>query len=214
MRRRNTSPEDTRTRILDSAEELFGRRGVDAVSLREINAACGISQGVLHYHFGGREALVEAILDRHLPAINDARRRMVETLLADEKQPQLRDMVEVLVVPLAQLALKGGDVGMRFVRFLARLHQDSNDVYIDLVSSQFRDVRMGLLLERCFGQREAAWLEVQLGMAVDVLFSTLGTLDRPPRAWQTAQRSAPVDHERRVDWLVSFICKGLAGSEP
>ncbi|MBP6382754.1 MAG: helix-turn-helix transcriptional regulator, partial [Pseudomonadales bacterium] len=44
----------TRKRILDTAERLFGERGVAAVSLRDINRAAGISQGVLHYHFGGR----------------------------------------------------------------------------------------------------------------------------------------------------------------
>ncbi len=36
--------------ILDTAEHLFAEQGVNAVSLRAINAAAGASPGVLHYH--------------------------------------------------------------------------------------------------------------------------------------------------------------------
>ena len=92
-RRRHINVEETRASILDGAEELFGQRGVHAVSLREINAVCGISQGVLHYHFGGRETLVSAILDRHLPAVNETRRRMVDALLEKQQLLQPRDAV-------------------------------------------------------------------------------------------------------------------------
>ncbi len=55
-RPRSDPSAQTRKRILDTAERLFGERGVAAVSLRDINRAAGISQGVLHYHFGGRDA--------------------------------------------------------------------------------------------------------------------------------------------------------------
>lgn len=56
----------TRDRILDQAERLFAERGIDAVSLRAINAAAGVSPGILHYHFGNREPLIESIISRRL----------------------------------------------------------------------------------------------------------------------------------------------------
>ena len=209
-RRRHINVEETRASILDGAEELFGQRGVHAVSLREINAVCGISQGVLHYHFGGRETLVAAILDRHLPAINETRRRMVDALLEKQQLLQPRDAVSVLVQPLAQLAIDGGDAGMRFVRFLGRLHQDNDEVFLDMIYSYQRDVRMNQLLPRVFGQRDPALVDAQLAMTVDLMFSTLKTLDCPSRAWQRTLRKTPADPWRRVDWLVSFISQGLA----
>src|SRR5690625_5857424 len=69
-----------RERLLDVAERLFAARGSQAVSLREINTTAGVSQGVLHYQFGGREGLIEALLNRRLPAITESRRRYVQQL--------------------------------------------------------------------------------------------------------------------------------------
>lgn len=104
----------TRKRILDTAERLFGERGVAAVSLRDINRSAGISQGVLHYHFGGRDLLVEAILERWLPSINADRRRMYDALLASGQAAQRRDIIEILCLPLAKLAIDRQPAGRRF----------------------------------------------------------------------------------------------------
>ena len=50
----NTSIQgDTRDQIIRAAEELFAARGIDSVSLREINRAAGQSNtGAVQYHFG------------------------------------------------------------------------------------------------------------------------------------------------------------------
>ncbi|MER7625236.1 TetR/AcrR family transcriptional regulator [Streptomyces sp. NPDC126503] len=62
--RRLPKGERTRTRILDSATELFSRSGFNAVSLRDIAAHAGLTHaGVLH-HFPGKESLLIEVLDR------------------------------------------------------------------------------------------------------------------------------------------------------
>lgn len=207
-RRRALSAEETRHRILDVAEDLFGQRGVYAVSLREMNAVCKISQGVLHYHFGGREALVEAILDRHLPAISEVRRRKIDALVATGAQVGARQVAEVLVEPLAGLAMSSA-AGLRFVRFLGRLHQDNNPLYIELVSKYSRGSNFAVLLARCWPEQDYRLVETALGMGLDVMFTTLGALDRPNRSWQSALRAAPLSVESRVELLIAFIARGL-----
>jgi len=49
---------------MDAAERLFAERGIDAVSLRTINAEAGYSVAALHYHFGTRDGLVRLSFDR------------------------------------------------------------------------------------------------------------------------------------------------------
>ena len=56
----------TRDKLLDCAEDLFGRHGLEGVSLRTINAEAGLSPAALHYHFGSKQLLVEALLFRVL----------------------------------------------------------------------------------------------------------------------------------------------------
>jgi TetR/AcrR family transcriptional regulator len=52
----------TRDRILDSATDLFGRRGVDAVSLDVIAADVGVAKQTLLYWFPSKDDLVRAVL--------------------------------------------------------------------------------------------------------------------------------------------------------
>jgi AcrR family transcriptional regulator len=56
----------TRERLLDAAQHLFARRGVDAVPIRQINELAGQrNASALHYHFGSCQALLVAIVERH-----------------------------------------------------------------------------------------------------------------------------------------------------
>ena len=51
----------TKARIERAALVLFAERGVDAVTTREIAAACEISEGALYRHFPGKEALAQTL---------------------------------------------------------------------------------------------------------------------------------------------------------
>jgi TetR/AcrR family transcriptional regulator, regulator of cefoperazone and chloramphenicol sensitivity len=56
--------------IRDEALRLFAARGVDAVSLREVAAAAGVSPGLVAHHFGSRAGLHEAV-DAHVAGVFD-----------------------------------------------------------------------------------------------------------------------------------------------
>jgi AcrR family transcriptional regulator len=53
---------DTRARILEAATDLFGLRGVDAVSLDVIAAEVGVAKQTLLYWFPSKDDLVQAVL--------------------------------------------------------------------------------------------------------------------------------------------------------
>jgi TetR/AcrR family transcriptional regulator len=53
----------TRQRILDSALDLFGTRGVDAVSLDEIAREVGVRKQTVLYWFPSKDELVDAVLE-------------------------------------------------------------------------------------------------------------------------------------------------------
>ena len=59
----------TRDRLLDAAMRLFLAKGADQVSVRAVNAEAGLNAGAVHYHFGSREGLITALLERELRAM-------------------------------------------------------------------------------------------------------------------------------------------------
>lgn len=56
--------ERSREGILLAAIDLFGERGVEGASIAEITRRAGVSQGMVNYHFGGKQQLISAVLDR------------------------------------------------------------------------------------------------------------------------------------------------------
>ncbi len=97
--------DSTDQRLLGAAERLFAERGVDAVSLRAIMAAAGTNVASVHYHFGSKERLIEALLDKYL---NQLERRRFALLDLAEKAGTLRAIAEAIVVPLAEIGEEGG----------------------------------------------------------------------------------------------------------
>lgn len=61
-----TEPEspDTRSRILDAAEEIARRRGLDALSMRAIAERIGLSAPAAYRHFRSKSEIVRAMIDR------------------------------------------------------------------------------------------------------------------------------------------------------
>ncbi len=59
----NADAAATKQRILDSALEMFGSRGVDAVSLRELATDANVSSAMIHHCFGGKDGLRQAAID-------------------------------------------------------------------------------------------------------------------------------------------------------
>jgi AcrR family transcriptional regulator len=56
-------PGDARTRILDTAYELFSRNGVRAVGIDRIVAEAGVAKMTLYRHYASKDELVLAFLD-------------------------------------------------------------------------------------------------------------------------------------------------------
>ena len=98
----------TRERLLDVAEQLFGERGVDAVSLREIRLAAGArNAAAVQFHFENRQGLMQALIDRHMPAITAIQRELFDATIAEGRGDDTRSLVAVLVRPAAIYLLRG-----------------------------------------------------------------------------------------------------------
>ena len=121
-----TSPEAPES-LIAAAERLFAARGIDGVSLREINReAQQRNTTSLQYHFGDREGLLRAIMAKHGKQV-DAER----TVLLDQYEaaglPDIRALASAFVLPLVA-KLHDADGGRAYLRIAAELVNRSNRV--------------------------------------------------------------------------------------
>ena len=70
----------TRKRILAAARDLFARRGVDSVSVREIAAAAGVNHALVHRYFGAKTDIVAEILEGEAKAMSAMARPEADTV--------------------------------------------------------------------------------------------------------------------------------------
>lgn len=63
-RPRDGNPDETRREILDAAEESFAASGFTGATTREVAGRAGVNVATLHYHFGNKEGLYRAVIDR------------------------------------------------------------------------------------------------------------------------------------------------------
>lgn len=96
-----TAPNSARDQLVAAAEELYAARGIDGVSLREINAAAGArNASALQYHFGDRAGLLRAVLAKHRAGVEERRHALLDEIEA-AGGAHLRDLAAALVLPLA-----------------------------------------------------------------------------------------------------------------
>lgn len=122
------SPEPARQKLLDAALRLWAERGVAGTSLREIRLSAGQrNSGALQYHFGDREGVLRALLEREIPWLQQRR----AVLLREAND--LRSSAAVFVLPFAELAT-GDEHQRQVVQFLSQLHDDVSRSLADVVA--------------------------------------------------------------------------------
>lgn len=56
---------DTLTRLMDVAQDLVQRRGLNAMSFQDLSEAVGIRKASVHYHFPSKDYMVVKLLERY-----------------------------------------------------------------------------------------------------------------------------------------------------
>jgi AcrR family transcriptional regulator len=121
------SPEPTRQKLLDAALKLFAERGIGAPSMREIRLAAEQSNSAaVQHHFGNKDGLLRALLERELPALVARRKE----LLAVAQAPW--SIAAVFVLPFGEMAT-GSTHQRTVVRFLSQLLDDMSMTFDEIL---------------------------------------------------------------------------------
>ena len=111
---------ETRAKIIATAEQLFAEHGVDSVSLNEITrAAEQKNRNAVHYHFGSKDALLQAIFEKHWQPIGALRRQMLADI-AQQQPVTLEAIASALVLPVAA-RFDDPDGGLAYIKISAQL---------------------------------------------------------------------------------------------
>ncbi len=196
-----------RESLLASAERLFAERGIDAVSLRAINAAAGYSAAALHYHFGSKDELIQQLLEERRGPIVALRGGLLKQLAA-APMPSAADVAATIVRPYSDLIMANNEAGLRTVRFLHRAQQDNAGApwVRRIVSENYRLYQPALALALPgidTGTRKLRWL-----MAQDTALQGLANTDETLA--NRGLKPARGNRHNYIAQLTSFIAGALS----
>lgn len=149
-------------RLIDAAEALYGRHGLDGVSLRQISVAAGNgNNNAVQYHFGDAAGLLRAILEKRLPQLELQRAELLAKVKAQDRLADPRALMEVLYRPIIahvdaqgervyarfNLALISTPAGLQHSMDLFRLMPISDHV-LDLLHQAHPEIPSPLIRER------------------------------------------------------------------
>jgi AcrR family transcriptional regulator len=203
---------ETRTRILDAAEELFMQHGFEATSMRLLTSRAAVNLAAVNYHFGSKHALIEAVFRRRLDPMNASRVGALDRL---EKEAAGRALsTEAIIHAFVGESLrmiedaKGG--GRNFIRLLGRTYTEPSKPIRVLIGQLYAPV-----MERYKAAFERALPQMPREELVWRMHFMFGTLSYTLAATDTVQLIAGCKPEDRYDArlleerLSSFLAAGL-----
>jgi AcrR family transcriptional regulator len=204
----------TKAAILDSAEELFANSGYDGTSIRDIASAAGVAIAVITYHFGAKEHLFDAVIQRRATVLTqmrlaelDATRRQAGAALLP-----IELLVRSYVSPFVVQGQKGDRGWRNYAALMGRL---SNSVLgTSVIHRHYDEMARQFLVEfqRSLPQVDsAAIVGGFMTMVSAMLFNCAATGRSEALSAMLGQPAAKTD---TVEQLVRFCVAGFRGLIP
>ncbi|MCP3977900.1 MAG: TetR/AcrR family transcriptional regulator [bacterium] len=204
-------PRDTKQRILDAAESLFAEKGFAGTSLRNITTLAGANLAAVNYHFGSKEALVEAVFVRRCEPMNHERLAELDTLesRAGSGAPELERVIEAFVGPVLRASRDPERGGTVFMRLLGHAMSQPKDEIRELLASQFREIarRFSTALGRALPGLDPTEVFWRMAFMVGSMAHTMAMADH----FKKVSRGVcdPTDEEEIVARLVPFLTAAM-----
>ena len=195
---------DGRELILAAALKLFSEQGIDGVSIRAVNREAGLGPASVHYHFGTKEALLEAVVHVYGEAVMETTKARAQAIVASEGPTSARDLVTMLAVPYLDVMAAHSQDGRAWVRVIGSVLQSDPGRVLDRRSARL----VWAAASRVYPDAAPERIKRAMRMCGTLLVTHLAAARR------THARSAALDLELLIDFLSAGLDSALRLQAP
>jgi len=220
MTRKNeiTPSGSTKDRILDAAETLFASEGFHCTSLRTLTRKAEVNLAAVNYHFGSKEALVEAMMARRLQDLNPQREALLDDVLErarhEQRPPRSEDILRAFIEPTINFS-ESGQGPRHFIAFIGRILMEPDDALRNMFLKRIRP-----LFERFYKAMCEALPEVppqtvymRLQMTLGLISHVMCGIDRytgTSREFPLPPGIPPIENTQQLcEVILAFVLPGL-----
>lgn len=201
---------DTRDLILDASEDLFSKHGFYGVTIREVAREAGVDTALVHYYFGAKRGLFDAVFLRRAEVWNNERVDAINRY-AREAGPDgmtLEGLLEAFLRPPFQWSLKGGPGWKHYSALVAQTN--ANPTFGGETMARYFDPAIRRLIELVkvimpeAREVDLYWAYHNLSGALTLTLGETGRLDR-----LSGGLCRSGDLESACDYMVRFAAAGF-----
>jgi len=113
---------ETRERILDAAERLFGEYGYAATSLRQIISEAEVNLGAVHYYFRSKQNLLDQVVLRKAVPLNEQRLVLLDRFEAEARPGPacVEKVLEAFIAPAVLI-----EKSPEFLKLMGRIYAEA-----------------------------------------------------------------------------------------
>lgn len=192
-----------RDRLIDAAVTLFARHGVAATSTKAIAAGAGVTPALVHYYFGDRDALLDAIFDERLQPLIE---HVFGTLQAGPPDPVAR--IQALAEQLIRTASATPWFPGLWIREIVGTEGQLRERLLQCVALQ----RAQLIIDPLAAAHAQGRLNPDLEPAL-VMVSLIGLTLLPlatTHIWRALPGAADIDTDTLVRHVTALLGHGLS----
>ncbi|WP_332659833.1 TetR/AcrR family transcriptional regulator [Brevundimonas sp.] len=201
---------DTRDLILDASEDLFSKHGFYGVTIREVAREAGVDTALVHYYFGAKRGLFDAVFLRRAEVWNNERVDAINRYARDagEGGMTLEGLLEAFLRPPFQWSLKGGPGWKHYSALVAQTN--ANPAFGGETMARYFDPAIRRLIELVkvimpeAREVDLYWAYHNLSGALTLTLGETGRLDR-----LSGGLCRSGDLESACDYMVRFAAAGF-----
>jgi AcrR family transcriptional regulator len=193
----------TKDKILDTAERLFGDHGYGATSLRQIITEARVNLAAVHYHFGTKEELLDAVVKRKLTPINAERLKLLDEAMVQAGGRPLT--IEAFLDAFLRPAVMQAGKDPAFCRFVGRLHAE--DLMPRVIVKNFQEVAARFMsgIFQALPDLPAEELAWRIHFMIGAMAHALKGRPEYPAIGEVAS----ADPEKLLRYIVQFLSAGF-----
>ncbi len=200
---------DTRDLILDAAEDLFSKHGFYGVTIREVAREAGVDTALVHYYFGAKRGLFDAVFLRRAEVWNNERVDAINRYAAENGDGMtLEGLFEAFLRPPFQWSMKGGPGWKHYSALVAQTN--ANPTFGGETMARYYDPAIRRLIELIkrvlpdAREVDLYWAYHNLSGALTLTLGETGRLDR-----LSGGLCRSGDLESACDYMVRFAAAGF-----
>jgi AcrR family transcriptional regulator len=202
-----TTTIDTKEQIISVAKRLFAERGFAGTTLRNVIGEADVNLAAVHYHFGSKEELFRAVVQRFARPIVEQELALLKQLQAGGQVPSVEAILTAVFKPCLEFLAQDRELLLVHAQFMGRCWAEPEPLK-SIVTGEFA-VSMEVFLDalqRVLPEQSRSEITWKFDLVIAALIRVQSEAGQP---FALLQSTDPEAIQAAIEQLVKFLSPGM-----